>query len=203
MQKKPPTQIVTRKPRADGLRNRGRILEVARLAFVEDGASATMDDIAGKAGIGSGTLYRHFPTREILIEAVYKDEVEKLIGAGQRFLATTSPLDALRGWMLSFIDYVASKRLILPALDTVAGGSTRLMQGSHESIHTTFLALIQNAKVSGSLKADLDANDMVRALLGVFHTTALPGWESSARRIVDILIDGTLAKNVLRETSAR
>ena len=198
MQKKPPTQIVTRKPRADGLRNRGRILEVARLAFVEDGASATMDDIAGKAGIGSGTLYRHFPTREILIEAVYKDEVEKLIGAGQRFLATTSPLDALRGWMLSFIDYVASKRLILPALDTVAGGSTRLMEGSHESIHTTFHALIQNAKAHGDLKADLDANDMVRALLGVFHTTALPGWESSARRIVDILIDGTLANNVRR-----
>ena len=198
MQETPPIPSVTRKPRADGLRNRGRILEVARLAFVQDGASATMDDIARKSGIGSGTLYRHFPTREVLIEAVYKDEVEKLIGAGQRFLATTSPLDALRGWMLFFIDHVASKRLILPALDTVAGGAVRLMEGSHESIHTTFLALIQNAKAHGDLKADLDANDMVRALFGVFHTTALPGWESSARRIVNILIDGTLANNVRR-----
>ena len=150
-----------------------------------------MDDIARQSKLGSGTLYRHFPTRELLIEAVYKEEVEKLVGAGQRFLATSAPVDALRNWMLLFIDHVANKRLILPALDTVAGGSIRLIEGSHESIHVTFLNLVQNAKDKGSLRAEMEPHDMVRALLGVFFTTGLPGWEESARRIVDILIDGT------------
>ena len=198
MQELPLNRTVERKQRADGRRNRSLILEVARLAFVQDGAGATMDDIARRAAIGSGTLYRHFPTRDLLIEAVYKDEVAKLIGAGEHLLTMASPLDALRDWMHFFIEYVASKKLILPALETVAGGSTRLMQGSYHSIHDIFFKLVENAKQSGDLQADLDADDIVRALLGVFHTTALPGWESSARRIVGILINGTLAKNVPR-----
>jgi AcrR family transcriptional regulator len=187
--------VIARKKRADAERNRERILQAAQQAFIQHGVTATMDDIARQSGVGSGTLYRHFPTRELLIEAVYKEEVEKLIGAGQRFLATSAPIDALRSWMLLFIDHVANKRLILPALDSVAGGSVRLIEGSQESIHITFLNLVQAAKDSGSLSKDMEPHDLVRALLGVFFTTALPGWEQSARRIVDILIVGTCAHN--------
>ena len=188
-QASPPPAL--RKPRADAQRNRGRILEVARHAFTLHGADATLDDIARQAGIGPGTLYRHFPTRDDLIEAVYRNDVEKLTAAGQRFAAAMPPLEALRAWMLLFIDHVADKRLILPAMETVAGGSMRLIQGAGPLIHRTFLHLVQRAINVGALRKDTDAEDIVRALIGVFHTTALPGWEASARRIVDLLIDGS------------
>ncbi len=184
----PPT---TRKPRADALRNRERILEVAKEAFTRDGGAASLDDIARQAVIGPGTLYRHFPTRDSLIEAVYRSEVEKLAAAEQRFAATMPPLESLRAWMLLFIEHVSSKRLIMPAMDSVAGGSTRLIEGARSLIHTAFVTAVKRATVSGELRADTNPDDFVRALIGVFHTTALPGWEESARRIVDILIAGS------------
>jgi AcrR family transcriptional regulator len=180
-----------RKPRADAQRNRERILEVARLAFTRHGAEASLDDIARQAGIGPGTLYRHFPTRDALIEAVYRSEVEKLTAAGERFAAKLPPLEALRAWMLLFIDHVASKKFILPAMDTVPGGSMRLIEGARGLIHGAFLTLVQRAINSGDLRKDTDPDDFVRALIGVFHTTGIPGWEASARRIVDILIAGS------------
>lgn len=191
--KKLPPPPPARKPRADAARNRERILEVAKDAFTRDGASASLDDIARRSGIGSGTLYRHFPTRDALIEAVYRSEVEKLAAAEQRFAATMPPLEALRAWMLLFIEHVAAKTLIIPAMDSVAGGSIRLIEGSRSLIHAAFIGLVKRAIASGDLRADTDPNDFVRALVGVFHTTALPGWEQSARRIVDILIAGTRA----------
>ncbi|HWT65081.1 MAG TPA: TetR/AcrR family transcriptional regulator [Terracidiphilus sp.] len=189
--KKPLTAPPERKVRADAQRNRERILEVAKQAFTRDGASASLDDIARRAGIGAGTLYRHFPTRDALIEAVYRSEVEKLAAAEQRFSATMPPLEALRSWMLLFIEHVSEKRLILPAMDSVAGGSMRLIEGSRSLIHTAFIRSVKRAMDNGDLRADTDPNDFVRALVGVFHTIALPGWEQSARRIVDILIAGS------------
>ncbi len=183
-----------RKQRSDAQQNRVRILRTAQQAFVQHGAAVAMDDIARQAGVGSGTLYRHFPTREVLIEAVYKEEVEKLTATAAHLLRTKTPVDALRIWMLLFIDHVASKRLILPALESVAGGSTRLIEGSHEAIHTAFLSLVQNAQTKGALRAELQAHDLVRAMLGVFFTTAWPGWEESARRIVDLLLEGALMR---------
>ena len=164
---------------------------MARDAFTEHGPEATLDCIARRAEIGPGTLYRHFPTREALIEAVYRSEVEKLTAAGQRFVVTKRPLEALRTWMLLFIDHVARKWLILPAMDTVPGGSMRLIEGARGLIHSTFRGLVERAVDSGDLRAGTDPDDIVRGLIGVFHTASLPGWESSARRIVDILIDGS------------
>jgi AcrR family transcriptional regulator len=181
----------TRKPRADAKRNRERILEVAKDVFTRDGAAASLDDIARRAGIGNATLYRHFPTRDALIEAVYRGEVEKLAAAEQRFAATMPPLEALRAWMLLFIDHVDSKRLIIPAMDTVAGGSMRLIEGARSLIHTAFTTSVKRAIASGELRADTNPEDFVRALVGVFHTTAIPGWEQSARRLVNILIAGS------------
>ena len=182
--------VTARRPRLDGLRNRARILEVARAAFTEHGAEATLDDIARRAEVGPGTLYRHFPTRDALIEAVFRSEVEKLTAAGQSYALSAEPLEALRAWMMVFIDYVVGKLLILPAMDTVPGGSKRLMESSHGQVHATFRSLIGRAVGSGELRAETDADDLIRAFLGVFHTTAMPGWEASARRIVDILLDG-------------
>ena len=189
--KKLPTPLPVRKPRADAQRNRERILQVAKEVFTRDGAAASLDDIARQACIGPGTLYRHFPTRDALIEAVYRSEVEKLAAAEQRFAAVMPPLEALRAWMLLFIDHVSEKRLIIPAMDTVAGGSVRLIEGTRSPIHTAFVVSVNRAIASGDLRPDTDPNDFVRALVGVFHTTALPGWKPSARRIVDMLIAGS------------
>ncbi len=186
-----PSPVVARRPRSDAQRNRERLLEVARAVFTEHGAGATLDEIARRAGVGPGTLYRHFPTRDALIEAVYRSEVDKLTAAGQRYADTMPPLEALRAFMLVFIDYVAGKLLILPAMDTVPGGSKRLMEGSHGLVHGMFRGLVGSAVDSGELRAGTDPDDVIRALIGVFHTTALPGWEASARRIVDILIEGS------------
>jgi AcrR family transcriptional regulator len=189
--KKLPLPPPVRKPRADAQRNRERILQVAKEVFTRDGAAASLDDIARQAGIGPGTLYRHFPTRDTLVEAVYRSEVEKLAAAEQRFAATMPPLEALRAWMLLFIEHVSDKRLIIPAMETVAGGFARLIEGSRPLIHTAFVASVKRAIASGDLCADTNPDDFVRALVGVFHTTALPGWEQSARRLVDILIAGS------------
>jgi AcrR family transcriptional regulator len=175
----------------DAQRNRERLLEVAREAFTEHGAEATLDDIARRAEVGPGTLYRHFPTRDALIEAVFRSQVEKLIAAGEHYAATMGALDALRAWMLKFIDYVVGKLLILPAMNTVPGGSARLIEGTRGEIHSTFQGLVQRAVESGELRATTNADDLFRAFVGVFHTTAIPGWELSARRIVGILIDGS------------
>jgi AcrR family transcriptional regulator len=184
-----------RKLRADATRNRERILEIAKDAFTRDGAEASLDDIARRSGLGSGTLYRHFPTRDALIEAVYRSEVGKLAEAEQRLASTMPPLEALRAWMLLFIDHVAGKQLIIPAMNTVAGGSIRLIEGSRSLIQAAFIRSVERAMASGDLRSETNPNDFVRALIGIFHTTALPGWEDSARRLVDILIAGSRQAN--------
>ncbi len=194
-----PMRAAARKPRADAERNRERIVQVARQLFARHGADATLDEIARVAEIGPGTLYRHFPTRDALIEAVYRSEVEKLTAAAERFAATKPPLEALRGWMLLFVDHVEDKRLILPAMETVAGGSMRLIEGARGATHETFLTLVERAIASGELRPETVADDFVRALVGVFHTASRPGWEASARRIVDILIEGSRAVAVPRK----
>src|SRR6185437_6237609 len=109
--KKKSSPSAQRKPRADAQRNRESILDAAKQAFTRDGANASLDDIAKQAGVGAGTLYRHFPTRDALIEAVYRSEVDNFVAAGRQFAATLPPIEALRAWMLRFIDLIAAKQL--------------------------------------------------------------------------------------------
>jgi AcrR family transcriptional regulator len=195
MPKKPaqpaPRKPRPRKPRTDALRNRERILDAAKEAFTRHGASASLDDIAKQAGVGAGTLYRHFPTRDALIEAVYRSEVEKLAATGRTFAATLPPLAALRAWMLLFVDHIAAKQIIAPALNSVAGGPSRLYEGSRGLIQAAFAALVQRAIHSGDLRADLNPWDLLRALIGSFYVVPGPDWQQSAKRLVDILIAGS------------
>ena len=132
-----------RKPRSDALRNRERILEVAKGAFTRQGANASLEEIAKQAGVGAGTLYRHFPTRDELIEGVYRNEVEKLAAAAARFAENMSPLEALRAWMLLLVDYIAAKHIIAPALNTIAGGPSRLYEGSRSLIQGAIDGLVE------------------------------------------------------------
>ena len=180
-----------RKPRIDALRNRERILEVAKSAFTRQGANASLEEIAKQAGVGTGTLYRHFPTRDELIEGVYRNEVEKLAAAAGRFAETMSPIDAVRAWMLLLVDYIAAKHIIAPALNTIAGGASRLHEGSRDLIQGALDGLVKRAKKSGDLRRDLDASDLLRALIGVSHVGSGADWQQSARRLVDILIAGS------------
>jgi AcrR family transcriptional regulator len=185
------SQPVPRKPRTDAQRNRERILEVAKEAFTRFGASASLDDIAKQAGVGAGTLYRHFPTRDALIEAVYRSEVEKVAAAERKFAATMPPLDALRAWMLLFVDHIAAKQIIAPALNSVGGGASKLYEGSRGLIQAAMSALVKRAIKSGDIRKDLDPFDLLRALIGSSYTASAPGWQQSARRLVDILIAGS------------
>jgi AcrR family transcriptional regulator len=185
------SQPAQRKPRTDAQRNRERILEVAKEAFTRSGADASLDDIAKHAGVGAGTLYRHFPTRDALIEAVYRSEVEKLAAAERKFTETMSPIDALRTWMLQFVDHIAAKQIIAPALNSFVGGPSKLYEGSHGLIHGTIDTLVKRAIRSGDIRRDLDPFDLLRALIGVSHVATGPGWQQSARRLVDILITGS------------
>ena len=185
------SQPVPRKPRRDAQRNRERILEVAKEAFTRSGADASLDEIAKQAGVGPGTLYRHFPTRDALIEAVYRSEVEKLAAAERTFAETMAPVEALRAWMLLFVDHIAAKQIIAPALNSVVGGPSRLYEGSHGLIHAAIDALVKRAIKSGDIRRDLEPFDLLRALIGVCHVASGPGWQKSARRLVDILITGS------------
>jgi len=190
MAKKSP-QPVPRKPRADAQRNRERILEIAKKAFTRSGVNISLDDVAKQAGIGAGTLYRHFPTREALLEAVYRTEVEKLAAAERELAETLSPIEALRSWMLLFVDYIAAKQIIAPALNTSVGEPSKLFDSSGALIKGAINSLVGRAIESGDIRRDLDPLDLLRALVGVSNVASTPDWEQSAKRLVQILILGS------------
>ena len=185
------SQPPQRKPRADAERNRDRILEVAKDAFTKFGAEASLDEIAKQAGVGAGTLYRHFPSREALIEAVYRTEVKKLAAAERNFAETMPPIEALRAWMMLFVDYIAAKKIIAPVLNTLLGGASKVFESSHTQIWDAIRALVKRAIKSGDIRKDLDPIDLLRALIGVSNVATGPDWQQSAKRLVDILITGS------------
>src|ERR1700683_352061 len=180
-----------RKPRADAQRNRERILEVAKQAFTRCGADTSLDDIAKVARVGPGTLYRHFPTREELLKAVYRNELERLAKAEKKLAETMPPVQALRAWLLLFVDAVAAKQIIAPALNALVGDPKEVFEASHAQIWEVIRALVKRAIKSGDIRRDLDPVDLLRALIGVANVSSSPDWQQSARRLVDILITGS------------
>jgi len=185
------SQPPRRKPRRDAQRNRDRILEVAKQAFAKSGANASLDDIAKQAEVGAGTLYRHFPTRDALLEAVYHNEVDKLAAAERELSGKLPPVEALRAWMLLFVDYIAAKHIIAPALNTLVGGPSKAYEASRAQIQGAVQSLVKRAIQSGDIRRDLEPFDLLRALIGVSNVASGPDWPQSARRLVDILISGS------------
>jgi AcrR family transcriptional regulator len=180
-----------RKLRADAQRNRARILEIAKRAFTRSGANISLDDVARQARIGAGTLYRHFPTRDSLLEAVYRTEVEKLAAAEREFSESMSPVEALRAWMLLFVDYIATKQLIAPALNNIVGGPSKLFESTATQVKGAINSLVKRAIENGDIRPDLDPLDLLRALIGVSNVASGPDWAQSAKRLVHILILGS------------
>src|ERR1700731_4514228 len=194
---------VPRKPRADAQRNRARILKIAKEAFTRSGANISLDDVARQARIGPGTLYRHFPTRDSLLAAVYRTEVEKLAAAEGEFAESMPPVEALRAWMLLFVDYIATKQLIAAALNNIVGGPSKLFECSGDLIIRAIKALVTRAIESGDIRPDLDPVDLLRALVGVANVASAPDWGESAKRLVDILILGSRPEDKISGKAAK
>lgn len=179
-----------RKPRADSLRNRERLMEAAKAAFTEVGPEVSLEEIARRAGVGIGTLYRHFPAREALVEAVYRREVEQLAEAAGRLAAEAAPLDALRRWMRLFVGYLATKKVIAPALSAQPGRMSEIYAASGGPITEASARLLERARTAGDVRPDVEPADLYRALIGIAYGAGEPGWADSAERLVDILVDG-------------
>ncbi|MFM0197375.1 TetR/AcrR family transcriptional regulator [Paraburkholderia strydomiana] len=185
-----------KKPRADALRNRERILEEAKKAFTSEGGDISLEEVARQAGVGPGTLYRHFPTREALLESVYRAEVESLAEEERRLTQELPADEALREWMLLFVDYIATKKIIAPALNSIVGGATsELFEYSGNQIKVAIQTLVSRAVESGDVRADLEPLDLLRALVGVSNVASAPDWQQSAKRLVDILLLGSKPGN--------
>ena len=181
----------SRKPRADSLRNRDQLLEAAKAVFNDAGADASLEEIARRAGVGIGTLYRHFPTRDALLAAVYRRGVEQLSSAADALLAERAPMAALEAWLHLLIDYMGAKRVIAPALRASAGGEgAAAYAASGPMIREAMNRLARAAMEDGALRPDVTADDLYRLLIGLSHGYDQPGWEASARRLVGILIAG-------------
>jgi AcrR family transcriptional regulator len=150
-----------------------------------------MDEIAKRAKIGPGTLYRHFPTRDDLLATVYIAEVEKLAAAQKKLSAEYPPIEALRKWLLVFIDYIAAKRIIAPALNAMAGGPSKVFQQTTQVMEEAANALAGRAVASGELRPDVDPMDLLRAIYGLSIAGNADDWTAKARTFIDILLQGS------------
>jgi AcrR family transcriptional regulator len=182
--------VAVRKPRVDAERNRVRLLETAKAAFAEKGAGASLDEIARTAGVGPGTLYRHFPTRDALVAAVYRNETEQLVAAADRFAETHPAVTALREWLLMFVDYMATKHGMSEVLNSIVGGTSDLYSASTVQVKQAIAKLVDRAVANGDIRLDLDPLDLLRAIAGVANIGLGPDGERAAQRLVDILIAG-------------
>ena len=178
-----------RRPRADAERNRARLLDAARAAFASGQASVPLDQIAKDAGVGIGTLYRHFPTREALVEALYRKELDDLCASAAALLATRSPEGALRAWMDRFAGYVTAKREMADALRAVfASGAVSVSQARGRL--TAAVQVILDAGIAdGTLRDDVRAGDVVAMIVGMFTATSIEGEREQLERMFDLLLD--------------
>lgn len=180
--------------RADAQRNREKILSAAVRVFAEQGLNAHLERIAKEAGVGSGTFYRNFPTREILIEAAYRNELAKLCDAAPELLATMPPQEAMRAWMGRFIDYATAKLGMADALRALVETGVNPYAQSRELMLDALTSLLDAGVRAGAVRSDISANDMFAALTGIALAAGKPDQRDQAERILDLTFDGLTAK---------
>ena len=185
-----PPSKASRKPRADAVRNRERVLEAATTVFSAGGPDASLEAVARLAAVGIGTLYRHFPTREALFEAVYRREVDQLSEFAEHLRSDASPVDALRRWLHANVQLVATKKGALAALALAALPRSELYAYSFERLTIAIGALLQRAVAAGEIRSDIGPEDLLRALVGMCYLHDQPGWQATVMRLVDIFVDG-------------
>ncbi|MET8280847.1 helix-turn-helix domain-containing protein [Micromonospora sp. NPDC005174] len=173
--------------RADALRNRERLLQTAVQAFSRPGPEVTLDAIARAAGVGIGTLYRHFPTREALVEAAYRNELARLCDAAPQLLDRLPPERALREWMSRFTDYLATKRGMADALRLVIATGANPYAQSRDLLLAALGRLLGAGAAAGSVRGDVAAGDVLAGLSGI---SLAAGERAQADRLLDLLMDG-------------
>jgi AcrR family transcriptional regulator len=179
-----------RKPRADSQRNRERLLAAARTVFAAGGPAASLEAVARQAGVGIGTLYRHFPTRETLFEAVYRREVEQLVELAAQLGTDQPPLAALRQWMHANVAFVATKKGMSAALAVAIHASSDLTAYSMNRLGEALEKLLRRAVKAKVIRDDVGAEDILRTIVGLCYTHDKPGWQGNVRRLVDVFVDG-------------
>jgi AcrR family transcriptional regulator len=180
-----------RKPRADAVRNRERLLEVAADIFGAGGPDASLEAVATRAGVGIGTLYRHFPTREALFEAVYRREVDQLSELAEQLAYEAEPVEALRRWLRANVRLVATKKGMVAALALAAHRPSELHAYSSERLTKAVGSLLERAVKAGEIRGDITPEDLLRALLGMsYNVYDTPDWQKTALRLADIFVDG-------------
>jgi AcrR family transcriptional regulator len=180
----------TKRPRADAVRNRERVLDAAKAVFSAGGPDASLEAVARHAGVGIGTLYRHFPTREALFEAVYRREVEQLTDLAEQLKVDADPIEALRRWLRSNVEFVATKKGMLAALALAMNNSSELTAYSFERLTKAVGGLLDRAVAAGEIRADISPEDLLRALIGMCYLHDQPGWQASVLRLLDVFVDG-------------
>src|ERR1700720_4525942 len=179
-----------RKPRADAVRNRKRVLEAAKAVFSAGGPDASLEAVARRAGVGIGTLYRHFLTREALFEAVYRREVEQLGELAEQLMSEAAPVEALRRWLRSNVEFVATKKGMVAALALAVHSAPDLYAFTFDRLTKAVGALLDRAVAAGEIRADISPEDLLRALIGMCYMRDQPGWQESVLRLVDVFVDG-------------
>ena len=187
-----PQQKASRTPRADAQRNRLRLLEAAKAVFSAGGSEASLEAVARRAGLGIGTLYRHFPSREALFDAVYHREVDELVDLAGRLAKLPDPVEALRRWLHAEVDFVATKRGMATALAVVAN-RPELVTSSSERLAAALDGLLTRAVAAGLVRTDIGAHELLRATIGMCLLHDQPGWVAGALRMVDVVVDGLRA----------
>lgn len=179
-----------RKLRADAVRNRERVLAAAKAVFRTGGADASLEAVARRAGVGIGTLYRHFPTREALYEAVYQHEVQQLWELAERLKDEASPVEALRRGMRAIVEFVATKKGMSAALALAVTGSSELHARSSPRLEKAARILLERAVAAGEIRSGIDPGDLMRAVVGMCLVHNQPGWQAKVLPLVDALVDG-------------
>lgn len=187
-----------RKPRADAVRNRERVLEAAKAVFSAGGPEASLEAVAKRAGVGIGTLYRHFPAREDLFEAVYRREVEQLSELAEQLKNAKDPVDALRRWLRSNVEFVATKKGMSAALALTFQSSSELAAFSMDRLTKAIGSLLDRAVAAGQMRSDVSPEDLLRALVGMCYMHDQPGWQSSVLRMLDVFVDGLRVQSAAR-----
>ena len=198
--------VTSRKLRADAVRNRERVLAAAKAVFSTGGADASLEAVARRAGVGIGTLYRHFPTREALYKAVYQHEVQQLWELAERLKDEAAPVEALRRGMRAIVEFVATKKGMSAALALAVTGFSELHARSSPRLEEAARNLLKRAVAAGEIRSGIDSGDLMRAVVGMCLMQDQPGWQANVLTLVDVLIDGLRVganprKVVVRERS--